>query len=290
MLCPLSYGRGMEEPELACRMIVARGMAALALLGLATLAAFGCSDDAGTATPTATVPEAGNLLTPVPVLPNVAPPASAPEEDEATRRRRQRMVDEDIAARGVLDAAVLLAMGIVPRHLLVLDQHLAKAYDDHPLPIGHGQTISQPYTVALMTDLLDVEPGDRVLEVGTGSGYQAAVLAEIGVEVHTIEIIPQLAQTAANDLLALGYGDVKVYIGDGYFGLPERGPFDAIIVTAAPDHVPSPLVDQLAPDGRMVIPVGPPGSIQTLWLIVTRGGERRALNQGLVRFVPLLRE
>ncbi len=290
MLCPLSYGRGMEEPELACKEIVARGRIALALLCLAALAAFGCSDDADTATPTATAPAAGNLLTPVPVLPDVTPSAAATDEDEATRRRRQQMVDEDIAARGVVDAAVLLAMATVPRHLLVLPQHLAKAYDDHPLPIGHGQTISQPYTVALMTDLLDVEPGDRVLEVGTGSGYQAAVLAEIGVEVHTIEIIPQLAQTAANDLLALGYGDVRVYVGDGYFGLPGRGPFDAIVVTAAPDHVPSPLVDQLTPDGRMVIPVGPPGSIQTLWLIVTRDGERRALNQGLVRFVPLLRE
>ena len=289
MLCPLSYGRGMEEPELACKSIVARGRMALALLCAAALAAIGCSDDAARAPSPASIPESVNLLTPVPVLPNVAAAASAPEE-EATRRRRQRMVDEDIAARGVLDAAVLLAMATVPRHRLVLPQHLAKAYDDHPLPIGHGQTISQPYTVALMTDLLDVQPGDKVLEVGTGSGYQAAVLAEIGVEVHTIEIIPQLAQTAANDLLALGYGDVKVYIGDGYYGIPGQGPFDAIIVTAAPDHVPSPLVDQLTPEGRMVVPVGPPGSIQTLWLIVTRDGERRALNQGLVRFVPLLRE
>ena len=275
---------------MACKVIVARGGMALILLCLTALAAVGCSDDAAPAPTPTTAPASGNLLTPVPVLPDTAAPASVPEEDEATRDRRQRMVDEDIAARGVLDSAVTLAMATVPRHLLVLDQHRAKAYDDNPLPIGHGQTISQPYTVALMTDLLDVRPGDKVLEVGTGSGYQAAVLAEMGVEVHTIEIIPELAQRAANDLLALGYGDVNVYIGDGYFGLPELGPFDAIIVTAAPDHVPAPLIDQLEPTGRMVVPVGPPGSIQTLWLIVSRDGNRVALNQGLVRFVPLLRE
>ena len=220
---------------------------ALILLCLTALAAVGCSDDAAPAPTPTTAPASGNLLTPVPVLPDGASPASVPEEDEATRDRRQRMVDEDIAARGVLDSAVTLAMATVPRHLLVLDQHRARAYDDNPLPIGHGQTISQPYTVALMTDLLDVRPGDKVLEVGTGSGYQAAVLAEMGIEVHTIEIIPELAQRAANDLFALGYGDVNVYIGDGYFGLPEQSPFDAIIVTAAPDHVPAPLIDQLEP-------------------------------------------
>ena len=273
-----------------CKVIVARGRTALIMLSLAALAAGGCSEDAAPAPPQATAPASGNLLTPVPVLPNATPPTSASEEDDATRQRRQQMVDEDIAARGVLDTAVLLAMATVPRHRLVLDQHRAKAYDDNPLPIGHGQTISQPYTVALMTALLDLGPGDKVLEVGTGSGYQAAVLAEMSVEVHTIEIVPELAQRAANDLLALGYGDVKVYLGDGYFGLPDQSPFDAIIVTAAPDHVPAPLIDQLEPDGRMIVPVGPPGSIQTLWLIVTRDGNRVALNQGAVRFVPLLRE
>ena len=273
-----------------CKVIVARGRTALILLCLAVLAGGGCSEDAAPAPPQATAPASGNLLTPVPVLPNATPPTSASEEDDATRQRRQQMVDEDIAARGVLDTAVLLAMATVPRHRLVLDQHRAKAYDDNPLPIGHGQTISQPYTVALMTALLDLGPGDKVLEVGTGSGYQAAVLAEMGVEVHTIEIVPELAQRAANDLLALGYGDVNVYLGDGYFGLPDQSPFDAIIVTAAPDHVPAPLIDQLEPDGRMIVPVGPPGSIQTLWLIVTRDGNRVALNQGAVRFVPLLRE
>ena len=208
MLYPLSYGRGMEEAKLACKLIVARGRMALILLCLAALAVVGCSNGAPP-TPAAAAPASGNLLTPVPVLPDASPLASAPEEDQATRQRRQRMVDEDIAARGVLDSAVLLSMATVPRHRLVLDQHFSKAYDDHPLPIGHGQTISQPYTVALMTELLDLGPGDKVLEVGTGSGYQAAVLAEMGVEVHTIEIIPELAQRAANDLLALGYGDVR---------------------------------------------------------------------------------
>ena len=265
--------------------------AATFALGLAALVFAGCSDAVTVATPrSASSPPSGNLLTPVPVLPDAASAVSVAEEDDATRSRRQKMVDEDIAGRGILDSTVIAAIAAVPRHLLVQDKHRDEAYEDHPLPIGHGQTISQPFTVAIMTELLALEPGDKVLEVGTGSGYQAAVLAKMGVLVYTIEIIPELAQRAANDLRTLGYGDVHVFLGDGYFGLSEHGPFDGIIVTAAPDHVPAPLLAQLKSTGRMVVPVGPPGSIQTLWLIEYRDGNQVALNQGLVRFVPLLRQ
>jgi protein-L-isoaspartate(D-aspartate) O-methyltransferase len=165
------------------------------------------------------------------------------------------------------------------------------AYADRPLPIGHRQTISQPYIVALMTELLELEPGDRVLEVGTGSGYQAAVLASIPeVEVYTLEIVPQLAERACERLDRLGY-ETHCKHGDGYYGWPERGPYDAIIVTAAPDHLPPPLVDQLAPGGRLVIPIGHPGGYQTLWKFVKDAdGELKAYNMGGVAFVPFTGE
>jgi protein-L-isoaspartate(D-aspartate) O-methyltransferase len=179
-------------------------------------------------------------------------------------------------------------MRTVPRHLFVPEQDQESAYGDYPLPIGYGQTISQPYIVALMTELLELEAGDKVLEVGTGSGYQAAVLAEIpDIEVYTVEIIPALAEDACQRLEELGYDQVHCQQSDGYHGWPEAAPFDAIIVTAAPDHVPQPLVDQLAENGRLVIPVGPPGGYQTLWKFVKQpDGELRALNMGGVAFVP----
>jgi protein-L-isoaspartate(D-aspartate) O-methyltransferase len=166
------------------------------------------------------------------------------------------------------------------------------AYADRPLPIGYGQTISQPYIVAWMTELLEVEAGDRVLEIGTGSGYQAAVLAALpGVEVYTIEIVPQLAKAAQERLVKLGYTGVQAKQGDGYYGWPEHAPFDAVIVTAAPDHLPQPLVEQLAPGGRIVIPIGPPGSYQTLWQFVKdASGELEARNMGGVIFVPFTGE
>jgi protein-L-isoaspartate(D-aspartate) O-methyltransferase len=197
------------------------------------------------------------------------------------------MVEEQIAQRGVSDPAVLEVMRRVPRHRFVLPEYLDVAYGDHPLPIGLGQTISQPYIVALMTEALRVGPGARVLEIGTGSGYPAAVLAELGVEVYTVEIIPQLADQAAARLAALGYDRVKVLTADGYFGWAEHAPYDAIIVTAAPDHLPQPLVSQLKDGGRLVIPIGPTGSYQTLWLFEKRGDELQATNLGDVRFVPL---
>ena len=198
------------------------------------------------------------------------------------------MVAEDIEARGISDPRVLDAMRTVPRHLFVPEQYRGRAYDDTPLPIGEGQTISQPYIVAVMSELLEFTPGERILEVGTGSGYQAAVLAEMGAEVYSIEIIPALVDRTRPVLDGLGYSGLQTQTGDGYFGWPEHAPFDGIIVTAAPDHVPPPLLAQLAPTGKMVIPVGPPGDVQTLWLIEQREGNWVSVNWGLVRFVPFL--
>jgi len=198
------------------------------------------------------------------------------------------MVIETIERRGITDADVLQAMRAVPRHLFVPENERNYAYGDYPLPIGYGQTISQPYIVALMTELLELKEGDKVLEIGTGSGYQAAVLAHIpGVEVYTIEIIPKLAESAHGKLKGLGYPQVNCKQGDGYYGWPAHSPFDAIIVTAAPDHVPQPLADQLADGGRMVVPIGPPGGYQTLWKFVKQpDGELQAFNMGGVAFVP----
>lgn len=200
------------------------------------------------------------------------------------------MVDETIAARGVADEDVLQAMRMVPRHLFVPDSFENQAYADHPLPIGYGQTISQPYIVAWMTELLALQPGDKVLEIGTGSGYQAAVLAELGyVDVYSIEIVPELAERAAQTLESAGYSDVHVKQGDGYYGWEEHAPYDAIIVTAAPDHLPPPLVEQLTDNGRIVIPIGPQGSYQSLWRFVVEDGELVSYNMGSVVFVPFTR-
>ena len=199
------------------------------------------------------------------------------------------MVSKNIESRNIQDEDVLRAMRSVPRHAFVLDEYLDRAYADHPLPIGYGQTISQPYIVAWMTELLALEPGEKVLEIGTGSGYQAAVLAGLGfVEVYSLEIVPELSESAANRLATLGY-DVTVKHGDGYYGWPEYAPFDAVIVTAAPDHLPQPLANQLAEGGRLVIPIGPTGSYQTLWLFEKHDGELQASNLGAVRFVPFTR-
>ena len=209
---------------------------------------------------------------------------------------REEMVRTQIATdRGgrtpVTDEAVLRAMRTVPRHLFVPDDQVRRAYADQPLPIGYGQTISQPYIVALMTELLGLEPDDVVLEIGTGSGYQAAVLAEIVDRVHTIEIVGELAASAGQRLRALGYVGVEVRLGDGYYGWPGAGPFDAIVVTAAASHIPPPLEEQLAPGGRMVIPVGPPLRVQSLMLVEKRAdGTVRRRNLLPVRFVPLTRD
>ena len=204
---------------------------------------------------------------------------------------RQRLVERGIIGRGIEDPLVIDAMRQTPRHHFVPVDYLNRAYENNPLPIGYGQTISQPYIVALMTQELGVGSGDRVLEIGTGSGYQAAVLAELGVEVYTIEIIGPLAEAAAERLERLGYDLVHVRHADGYFGWEEDSPFDAVIVTAAPDHVPQPLLAQLKIGGVMVIPVGPVGGYQELWRII-RIDETNFRSESLigVRFVPFTRE
>ncbi len=179
----------------------------------------------------------------------------------------------------------------MPRHRFVPPEYREQAYNNHPLPIGYGQTISQPYIVALMTEALELEPGDRVLEIGTGSGYQAAVLAELGMEVYTIEIVGPLAETAASLLMDLGYENIHFRHADGYFGWEEAAPFNAIIVTAAPDHVPQPLLRQLEQGGILVIPVGPVGGFQELWSVERVGEETfETSSLGGVTFVPLVRE
>jgi protein-L-isoaspartate(D-aspartate) O-methyltransferase len=171
----------------------------------------------------------------------------------------------------------------------VPSNYQSQAYDDHPLPIGFGQTISQPYIVALMTELIDIQPGERVLEIGTGSGYQAAIVAQITDKVYTIEIIPELAERSGQSVDRLGSGQIEAKQADGYWGWEEYAPFDAIIVTAAPDHVPQPLVQQLADGGKMVIPIGPPGGYQSLWIFERNGDEILRRNWGGVRFVPFTR-
>jgi protein-L-isoaspartate(D-aspartate) O-methyltransferase len=200
------------------------------------------------------------------------------------------MVAQQIEARGVTHPDVLRAMRAVPRHEFVPADYGALAYDDRPLPIGEGQTISQPYIVALMTELIDPEPSDRILEVGTGSGYQAAVAAELVDEVYSIELIPELAASAAERLRRLGVDNVHVREGDGYLGWPEHAPFDGILVTAGADHVPQPLIEQLAPGARMVIPVGETSADQVLRVIEKRpDGSVDSRDIIPVRFVPLRR-
>lgn len=203
---------------------------------------------------------------------------------------RERMVTGQIQNQGVTDAKVLAAMRKVPRHEFVPESWAAHAYDDRPLPIGHGQTISQPFIVAVMTQALDLKSSDRVLEIGTGSGYQAAVLCELVKEVYTIEIVAPLGEQARNTLKRLGYTNVKVRIGDGYRGWPEAAPFHAIIVTCAPDAIPTPLTEQLAEGGRMIIPVGP--ERQTQQLIVLRKQNGALTKQKIlpVVFVPMTGE
>ena len=203
-------------------------------------------------------------------------------------QEHERMVTVQLEGRDITDPEVLRTMRKVPRHQFVPEDMLNRAYEDHPLPIGEGQTISQPYIVALMTQVVEVKLGDRVLEIGTGSGYQAAVLAELTDEVYTIEIIETLGRRAGGRLRELGYSQIHTKIGDGYYGWEEYAPYDAIVVTCAPDHIPRPLVAQLKVGGRMVIPVGPPGAYQSLWLLEKQadGGVQRRFLIG-VGFVPM---
>ena len=216
------------------------------------------------------------------------PVYAQPGDDQLTARRRQ-MVAEQIAGRDVKNPRVLEAMRTVPRHRFVPPALASRAYDDSPLPIGYDQTISQPFIVAHMTEALDIQSSHSVLEIGTGSGYQAAVLGELARTVYTIEIVPELARAAAATLKALRYSNVHVRVGDGYAGWPEHAPFDRIMLTAAPEEIPRPLIDQLAPRGRLLAPVGEQGAVQWLTIVdKTPQGvtQRRTLP---VRFVPFTR-
>jgi protein-L-isoaspartate(D-aspartate) O-methyltransferase len=221
--------------------------------------------------------------------PNASSGKMAPTAAEKDAERRTRMVETQIVARGVRDPRVLAAMREVPRHLFVDAAHRDQAYEDHPLPIAGNQTISQPYIVAVMTELLDLQPRDRVLEIGTGSGYQSAVLSRLASEVYSIEIVPELARAAGDRLKQLNFANVKVREGDGYRGWPEHAPFDGIIVTAAPPRIPEPLLDQLAPGGRMVIPVG--DFFQEL-KVFSKDGNGKITEKDIlpVRFVPMTGE
>lgn len=219
-----------------------------------------------------------------------AGPTDYASERESLVREIERQVDATRRELGTdrLDPAVIAALRSVPRHELVPPALRGEAYTNHPLPIGAGQTISQPYIVAIMSHLLEVGPGDKVYELGTGSGYQAAVLGEMGVEVYSVEIVPELAKRAQEALGRLGYRNVRVRAGDGYLGWPEAAPFDGIIVTAAADHVPQPLIEQLAPRGRLVMPVGEAGRIQQLVVLEkTEAGALKRDNVLPVRFVPV---
>jgi len=211
---------------------------------------------------------------------------SETDPSKAFQFKRESMVETQIKARGIKNPEVLKAMLKVERHRFVPHHLQNQAYEDHPLPIGQDQTISQPYIVALMTELLELKGKEKVLEIGTGSGYQAAVLAELAKEVYTIEIIEPLALSAQKHLQELGYRNIKVKAGDGYLGWPQYAPFDAIIVTAAPDHIPQPLINQLIEGGRMVLPVGN-YPYQELKMIIKKSGKPEISDILPVLFVPM---
>ncbi len=215
--------------------------------------------------------------------------AEAPEEKAWGNARRQ-MIEQDLQSRGINNPDVLKAMGQIPRHLFVPETRRGSAYGDFPLPIGKKQTISQPYIVALMTQSLSLSQTDKVLEIGTGSGYQAAVLAKIVAQVYTIEIIPSLANKAADLLKSLGYNNISVRAGDGFFGWPEAAPFDAIILTCSTEKIPPNLIDQLKEGGRIILPLGRREAVQSLILATKKAGKLEKKQILLVRFVPMTGE
>ncbi|MBN2367225.1 MAG: protein-L-isoaspartate(D-aspartate) O-methyltransferase [Calditrichaeota bacterium] len=207
------------------------------------------------------------------------------DQTDRFRKMREKMVENQIRARGIKDKRVLEAVEEVPRHLFVPEDLKERAYGDEPLPIGSGQTISQPYIVAYMTEQLDLQPEDKVLEVGTGSGYQAAILSRLVDSVYTIEILPELSQKAQQVISELGYSNIFFKVGNGFYGWPEHAPYDAIIVTAAPENIPDPLVEQLKEGGEMIIPVG--DYFQDLFLLKKEKGKIKKQKKLPVRFVPL---
>ncbi|HKZ67013.1 MAG TPA: protein-L-isoaspartate(D-aspartate) O-methyltransferase [Chitinophagaceae bacterium] len=211
------------------------------------------------------------------------------QQEQDFAKRREEMVKAQIEKRGIKDAATLAALRKIPRHLFVPQNIIDDAYDDRPLPIGYGQTISQPFIVAYMTEIVKPKPDHRVLEIGTGSGYQAAVLSAIVKEVYTIEIVDSLGTQARNRLSKLNYKNITVKTGDGYHGWKEKSPFDAIVVTAAAEHIPPPLIEQLKEGGRMIIPIGSPFMVQQLMLVEKKGGKTRTSSLMPVRFVPFKR-
>ncbi|MFH0814038.1 MAG: protein-L-isoaspartate(D-aspartate) O-methyltransferase [Pseudomonadota bacterium] len=217
-------------------------------------------------------------------------PLAVAQEQDPFAKERQRMVKEDLAGRDITDPKILKVMEKVPRHLFVEKKLWRHAYADHPLPIGEGQTISQPYIVALMTQALAIKPGQKVLEIGTGSGYQAAVLSELTDKVYTIEIRKGLADKAAKTLKGLGYTSIKVKYGDGYFGWEENAPFDAIIITCAANHIPPPLLNQLNIGGKLIIPLGSTTYSQTLTLITKKEDGEEVTHITGVAFVPMVGE
>ena len=240
-------------------------------------------------------PRPPNLLSPLRVTLLVLGLAAAsgsvgPQADATFARRRQEMVSSQVAARGIRDPRVLRALSGVPRHLFVLPADIDQAYEDHPLPIAEGQTISQPYIVALMTECLALKTGDKVLEIGTGSGYQAAVLGLIVDRVFTVEIHEGLARRAAETLQRLGFQNVRVRAGDGFFGWPEEAPFDGVVVTCAVPDVPPALFAQLAEGGRLVIPLGDTLTYQRLTVITKKAGKPSVQQVLDVRFVPMTGE
>jgi len=213
-----------------------------------------------------------------------------PANTDKTTIQRLRMVEEQIEGRGITDRRILDAMRKIPRHLFIDSSLKESAYGDHPLPIGEGQTISQPYVVAWMTESLSLKSTDRVLEIGTGSGYQAAVLAEIVKQVNTVEIRKGLKETADKLLNELGYENIKTEYGDGYYGWEQNAPFDAIIITASANHIPPPLIKQLREGGRLIIPLGKTLYYQTLTLVTKHGSELNVEQMGGVAFVPMIGE
>jgi len=211
-------------------------------------------------------------------------------QEDPFKKKREELVRQTIEKRGVKDKAVLRSMNTVKRHLFVPENSVSSAYDDRPLAIGYGQTISQPYIVAYMTEVINPKPEYKVLEIGTGSGYQAAVLAEIVKEVYTLEIIPELGNAAAARLKKLGYHNVNAKVSDGYYGWAEHAPYDAILVTAAAEFVPPPLIEQLKESGKIVIPIGAPFMNQTLMLIEKKGKKITTKSLMPVAFVPFTRK